>query len=165
MPLAPIPRWTKTQLTEDMSPAVHISYQITIAANLMAFGSSASNVRRFGVRTREWRVLGCLNQMGPTTAADIVRLVRQDKGSVSRAIAGLEREGLVAKIPNKVHKNSPHVWLTDKGMKLVERIYPVFLQQAELFTGVLSQREKHELCRLLDKLKVHVELVRAEQGI
>lgn len=165
MPLAPLPRLKKEQLTEGMEPPAHISYQITIAANLMAFGSSASNVKRFGIKTREWRVLGCITQVGPATASDIVRLVHQDKGSISRAVTGLEREGLVGKIPNHAHKNSPYIWLTEKGRKLVDRIYPVFIQQAELFTDVLSDREQRELCRLLDKLKDHVERVRIEQGI
>ncbi|MEQ8803935.1 MAG: hypothetical protein RLP45_18025, partial [Haliea sp.] len=63
------------------------------------------------------------------------------------------------------HKNSPYIWLTEKGRKLVDRIYPVFIQQAELFTDVLSDSEQRELCRLLDKLKDHVERVRIEQGI
>lgn len=165
MRLAPLPKVRKEQLTEGMDPPAHISYQITVAANLMAFGSSVSNVKRFGIKTREWRVLGCLTQVGPATASDIVRLIQQDKGSVSRAITGLEREGLVGKIPNHAHKNSPYIWLTDKGRKLVDRIYPVFIQQAELFTDVLTGQEKVELCRLLDKLKDHVERVRIEQGI
>lgn len=165
MPLAPLPRLKKAQLTEGMDPPAHISYQITIVTNLMAFGSSASNVKRFGIKTREWRVLACLTQVGPATASDIVRLMHQDKGSVSRAITGLERDGLVGRIPNHAHKNSPYIWLTQKGRKLVDRIYPVFIQQAEMFTDVLSGREKAELCRLLDKLKDHVERVRVEQGI
>ncbi|QIB64593.1 MarR family winged helix-turn-helix transcriptional regulator [Kineobactrum salinum] len=165
MRLAPLPKVKKKQLTEGMDPPAHISYQITVAANLMAFGSSVSNVKRFGVKTREWRVLGCLMQAGPATASDIVRLIQQDKGSVSRAITGLEREDLVGKIPNYAHKNSPYIWLTNKGRKLVDRIYPVFIEQAELFTDGLTDKEKRELCRLLDKLKNNVERVRLEQGI
>jgi DNA-binding MarR family transcriptional regulator len=165
MPLAPIPKRQKLELTEGMEPPAHISYQITIVANLMAFGSSASNVKRFGIKTREWRVLGCLTHVGPATAGDIVRLARQDKGSISRAITGLEKEGLIGKIPNYAHKSSPYIWLTEKGRKLVDRIYPVFIEQAELFTEVLTEGEKREFCRLLDKLKDHVEQVREERGI
>jgi MarR family transcriptional regulator, 2-MHQ and catechol-resistance regulon repressor len=165
MPLAPLPKLKKEQLTEGMDPPAHISYQITIVTNLMAFGSSASNVKRFGIKTREWRVLACLTQVGPATASDIVRLMHQDKGSVSRAITGLGRDGLIDRIPNHAHKNSPYIWLTQKGRRLVDRIYPVFIQQAEMFTDVLSDGEKAELCRLLDKLKDHVEQVRVEQGI
>jgi DNA-binding MarR family transcriptional regulator len=131
----------------------------------MAFFESARNVKQFGLKTREWRVLGCINQVGPATAGDVVRLVHQDKGSVSRAIAGLEKKGLIGRIPNEAHKNSPFIWLTEKGRKLLDDIYPVFKRQAEMFTSVLEEDEKRELCRLLDKLKNNVERVREEQGI
>jgi len=165
MPLAPLPEKQHRYLTEGMAPASHISYQVTIVANLMAFFESARNVKRFGLKTREWRVLGCINQVGPATAGDIVRLVHQDKGSISRAIAGLEQKGLIGKIPNQAHKNSPFIWLTGEGRELLDEIYPVFIRQAEMFTSALTETEKKELCRLLDKLKDNAEQVREEQGI
>jgi len=165
MKLAPLPEEPHESLTEGMSPESHISYQVTIVANLMAFGESARNVRQFGIKSREWRVLGCINQVGPATARDIVRLVHQDKGSISRAISGLQKKGLIEKLPNEKHMNSPFIWLTEKGRTLVDEIMPVFSEQAAMFTSVLSANEKKQLCRLLDKLKDNIERVRSEEGI
>lgn len=165
MALAPIPQHNRSTLTEGMTPSVHISYQVTIVANLMAFGRSAANIKRFGINTPHWRVLGCIQQVGPATAADIVRLVLQDKGSVSRAIAGLEKKGLIARLTNPAHATSPYIWMTEKGQALVDRIWPVFCEQAELFTNSLTGKEQKELCRLLDKLYEHAEKVRVQHGL
>lgn len=165
MALAPIPEHDRSTLTAGMTPPVHISYQVTIVANLMAFGRSAANIRRFGINTPHWRVLGCIWQVGPATAADIVRLVHQDKGSVSRAIAGLEKKRLIARLSNPSHATSPYIWMTEKGQALVERIWPVFCEQAELFTSSLTAKEQRELCRLLDKLYEHAEKVRVQHGL
>ncbi len=165
MALAPLPEHERRTLTEGMAPPVHISYQVTIVANLMAFGRSPVNMKRFGINTPFWRILGGIRQVGPATAADIVRLTHQDKGSVSRAIAGLEKRGLIAKLPNPAHATSPYIWLTIKGQALVDRIWPVFVEQAELFTDSLTVKEQKELCRLLDKLYEHAENVREQHGL
>lgn len=160
MALAPRPKHPARSLTDGLEPALHISYQVTIVANLMAFAESPANSRRFGVRTREWRVMACLVRMGPLTAADMVRIIYQDKGSVSRAIAALEQRGLVKRLDNPRHAGSSLIWLTREGKKLVDNIWPEFTGQAEQMAAALSATEQRKLCQLLDKLRDHAEEVR-----
>ncbi len=165
MKIAPLPPSKNTSLTAGMPPEIHISYQITIVANLMAFGGSIKNMNQFGINFREWRVLGVIGRMGPQTARQIVDLSHQDKATISRAITELGQKGLVAKLPNKKHKRSPLIWFTEEGKALYERILPPFSDQAALFTETLSKKEKEQLCHLLDKLKTHIEQVREETGL
>lgn len=165
MKIAPIPPQQRPNITEGMPPEIHISYQVTIVANLMAFGGSAKNMEQFGLNFREWRVLGIIGRAGPLTASEIVALSHQDKATISRAIAELSQKELVAKLPNKKHKRSPLIWFTQEGKALYDRILPVFSYQAELFTEILSKSEKRQLCDLLDKLKDHIEQVREEQDL
>ncbi|MHA7816954.1 MAG: MarR family winged helix-turn-helix transcriptional regulator [Pseudohaliea sp.] len=163
--LAPIPDKPATTLTEGLEPALQISYDVTVVANLMAFAEDRRNAARFGIRTREWRVLGALARLGPLTAADIVRIVRQDKGSVSRAAASLEKRGLLARLENPRHARSPFLWLTRDGKALVDEIWPVFRQQARELTAGLSERERTQLCRLLEKLRLHADGVRSDNTV
>lgn len=165
---APIPSRLRnylTDLTDGMAPEVHISYQITIAANLMAFGNSTRNFKQFGLNVGEWRVIATLPHTGPLTARRIVEIVGQDKANVSRSVALLSEKQLIVKMPNRGHKRSPFIWLTDAGLKLYQRIIPVFTEQAELFCACLTEREKATLCRLLDKLKAHTEMVRQQEDL
>jgi len=159
---APTPGDPPSTLTEGLEPALHISYQVTIVANLMAFADSPKNAARFGVRTQEWRVLGALIRRGPMTAADIVRTVHQDKGAVSRAVTALEKRALVERLPNPRHAGSSLISLTGSGKALVDAIWPVFREQAERMCAALTEREQRTLCRLLDKLQAHAEAVRRE---
>lgn len=154
-----------SDLTEGMAAEVHISYQITIAANLMAFGNSTRNFKQFGLNVGEWRVIATLPQTGPLTARQIVEIVGQDKANVSRSVALLSEKQLIVKMSNPGHKRSPFIWLTHAGLKLYQRIIPVFTEQAEMFCAALTETEKATLCRLLDKLKAHTEQVRQQEDL
>lgn len=163
--IAPLPKKQKSSLTDGMEPAIHISYQVTVVANLMAFGNSTKNFKQFGLNIREWRVLALLAQLGPLTAVRIVEEVVQDKANMSRAIAELHKKKLVTKLPNPKHKRSQFIWLTKSGMALYKKIEPVFTEQAEMFCNSLSEKEKTTLCKLLDKLKGHAERMREDKGL
>lgn len=154
---ASIPRRKKTKITDGMTDEVHISYQVTIVANLMAFGSRAQNVERFGVNFREWRLLSAIGRMGPQTARQIVDIIHQDKATISRAVKDLSDRALIVKLPNKKHKRSPLIWFSEQGKALYDKILPVATSQAEDLTQVLTRDEKRQLCELLDKLKDHIE--------
>jgi DNA-binding MarR family transcriptional regulator len=162
---AAFPHSPRENLTDDLSAPVHISYVVTLVANLMAFGGSSANFKRFGVNIREWRVLGTLGVMGPVTASRIVEVVHQDKANISRAIAELAKKDLVVKLPNTQHKSSPLIWMSEAGAELYKRIVPVFTQQAESFTSVLSNKEQKQLCHLLDKLNAHIVNVRRDENL
>jgi DNA-binding MarR family transcriptional regulator len=162
---ASLPEVKRAYLTEGMLPAIHISYQITIAANLMAFGSSARNFKEFGLNVGEWRIIGLLGQMGPVTASKMAELLTQDKAGISRSIAALDARQLIVKIPNPNHKRSPHIWMSVAGMDLYERIVPVFTEQAEKFCAGLSKDEQIMFCKLLDKLAHHTAEVRRNEGL
>lgn len=162
---APIPEKSIDYVTQDMPCAVHISYQVTVVSNLMAFGSSPKNVEQFGINLREWRVVGALGKMGPLTAKRLVELIRQDKANISRAIAELSAKNYIIKMPNNAHKKSPFIWLTIEGLALYDTIYPTFTQQAEMFASVLCEQEQALLCQLLDRLKDNTEKVRKEQEL
>jgi DNA-binding MarR family transcriptional regulator len=162
---APLPKVKREHLTEGMSPVSHISYQITIAANLMAFGSSTRNFKEFGLNVGEWRIIGLLGQMGPVTASQIVELLTQDKASISRSITALDSRQLVVKMPNPKHKRSPYIWMTHAGLNLYRSIVPVFTEQAEKFCAGLTREEQITFCALLDKLTHHTGEVRRKEGL
>jgi DNA-binding MarR family transcriptional regulator len=165
MKIAPLPPSQKPTLTDGMTPEVQISYLVTIVDNLMAFGNSAKNMKDFGINIRQWRVLGCIGQLGPQTARQMVDTMHQDKATISRAIAELSQKELITKLPNKLHKRSPLIWLTVEGKALYDQIFPIFESQANRFTDVLSAQEKNQLCDILDKLTTHIEKTREEMGL
>lgn len=152
------------EITAGMSTPAHVAYQMTIVSNLIAFGSNAKNVERFGVSFRQWRVIGSIGRVGPLTARQIVDIVHQDKSSVSRAVAELSARRLIRKLPNELHKGSPLLTLTDAGQALYDRILPVWEAQAAEHVACLTAGEQILLCELLDRMKAHVEGVQRARG-
>lgn len=160
----PVPKVYKTNVTEGMSPSLHISFVVTIVANIMAFGGLKDNVQRFGLTVRQWRIISLIAHMGPMTLSDIASTVHHEKSTLSRAAKELEKRGLLCKLPNKRHKSSPLIWFTKEGQELYDEIEPIFEEQTDKFTSVLDESEKKQLCDILDKLKDHGENVRAFEG-
>lgn len=154
----------KHEITTGMTTPAHIAYQVTIVANLMAFGTNSENVQRFGLNFRQWRVIGSLGRTGPLTARQIVDIVHQDKSSVSRAVAELTSRKLIRKLPNAQHKSSPLLALSESGQSLYDRILPVWEMQAAEYVACLTSGEQSMLCELLDKMKPHIERVREARG-
>lgn len=146
-------------ITDGMTTSAHIAYQMTIVANLMAFGSNVRNVEKFGLNFRQWRVVGVLGRTGPLTAGQIVEVVHQDKSSVSRAVAELSTRRLIRKLPNAHHRSSPILALTDGGQSLYARILPEWESQAHANVACLTPGEQTLLVELLDRLKAHLEVV------
>ncbi len=144
---------------------VKINYLVTVVANLMAFGGSKRNMERWGLTIIQLRILGLLWQLGPMTLSDIAQTIHHERSTLSRAVTSLEKDGHIEKQPNRRHKTSPFLVLTDKGTKLIEDINPVYRERASKLTDVLSEKEKKSLITILEKLKDHMEDLKAFEDL
>ncbi|MFC3052601.1 MarR family winged helix-turn-helix transcriptional regulator [Kordiimonas pumila] len=150
----------KDLLTHNMEPASHISYQVTIVSNLMAFGGTKENQKRYGLTLCQWRIIGSIANAGPLTLGEIAKIIFHDKSTLSRAATELEKKGLLKRLANDQHKSSPILAFTKQGKAFYRETEPHFIRQAEELTAGLNLQEKQQLCFLLDKLKNHAVNVR-----
>jgi DNA-binding MarR family transcriptional regulator len=56
----------------------------------------------------------------------------KDKASLTKLIDNLEKRQLVVRIADEKDKRSKRIWLTEEGMKLKEKVYPLALSVVEL---------------------------------
>lgn len=154
---------TKSQKspTEGFQKPVTISYLVTVVSNLMAFGGSKENIDRYGLTVMQFRLMGIIWQLGPMTLSDISQTIHFDKSTLSRAAGGLQKKVLIYKEPNRRHKSSPFLCLTDEGKMLIEEINPAYRKRAKKLTSALSDEEQTQLINILEKLKDHIEDVKA----
>lgn len=152
-------------LTDNLAVELLISYYVDVVANLMTFGNIRANTKRFNINARQWAVLFAIGQTGPSVARKIAEDLCLDKGTVSRAVSELEANGHIRKLLNRHHKGSPFIALTQKGEALYCRVMPVFISQNVIFTQVLKNGEKRQLCDLLSRLQTHIVKVRCEKGL
>ncbi len=71
---------------------------------------------RYGMTRTQWRAMANLGKFGAMTARDICIISHIEKTKVSRAVAGLEQEGLLARSPSSQDRRAEVLSLTDKGL-------------------------------------------------
>jgi len=94
----------------------------------------------------------CLSITNATSAQEIVRYTGRPKNSVSRAVVSLEERGLLRRSSDASDRRSSKLSLTARGQRLFERIAACFVERDALMLDPLSERERREFNRLLNKI-------------
>jgi DNA-binding MarR family transcriptional regulator len=94
----------------------------------------------------------CLSITNATSAQEIVRYTGRPKNSVSRAVASLEERGFLRRYSDASDRRSSELSLTARGQRLFDRIAACFVERDGLMLDPLSQRERRDFNRLLNKI-------------
>ncbi|MEM7269345.1 MAG: MarR family winged helix-turn-helix transcriptional regulator [Pseudomonadota bacterium] len=105
----------------------------------------------------EWQLLFSVARFGSCHLAYITRITSIDPAHASRAIAALERKGLITRRNDPKHKRRKLISLTEDGVALFDRIWPRAQQSLEVATGALDRPDLDELKRLLDQINSAAE--------
>ena len=147
---------TQTRLSD------FIPYRLAITSNAVSSLISGEYHSEFGLKIPEWRIMAVLGDAGPLTQRDLVRATLMDKVAVNRACKMLGERGLVTRTPNDADGRSHHLWLTDEGRAMYDRIWPNALSTYERIFAALSPAETAKLRALLDKLFNAVRTIEGE---
>jgi DNA-binding MarR family transcriptional regulator len=79
------------------------------------------------------------------------------KASATGLIDWLENRKLVARTRHATDRRSTPVQITPAGEKLVAQAVPIFEQACGELVDVLSERDRRDLQRILDKLWIHMK--------
>lgn len=111
---------------------------------------SNQHLRQFGLTVAQFEALAHIRNFEPITQSELAAGLTVSGGGISRMLARLESEGLIAREQDWKTK---HISLTPKGRELLERAFPSQQkQQASLFDDSLSEDEKVQLHALMKKL-------------
>lgn len=133
-----------------------LPYRLSVTANRISRAFARAYAERFGLTIPEWRVMAVLGTAGPLAAASIVERTAMDKVKVSRAVASLEAEGLLARRPHPEDRRSALLELTPAGLRVFEEIVPLARALEADLTAVLGPDDRALLAALLAKLDAHL---------
>ena len=75
-----------------------------------------------------------------------------DKAATARALAKLERSGLVVRRVNPANRRQKLIYLTERTRRLQEEVLAPLLQVTEILSQGFSEEEKGQALRLLDRM-------------
>jgi len=117
-----------------------------------------------GTSLARTKVLMLVARDGATRSTDIASALGQAPRTVTEAIDGLERDGLVRRDPDPEDRRAKRISVTDAGKAAIEAAEPIRHRFFLDAFGVLDDDEHAEFVRLLGKLNQRLEEMSAEEG-
>jgi DNA-binding MarR family transcriptional regulator len=141
-----------------------INYRVYALASSLSKGAMRFYLAKFGLALPEMRLLSTLGSRRRLSSVELVKLTAMDKGLVSRVLNGLGKRGWVEQVPSAEGSNR-RVWrLTRTGAALVARLQPVWRERESRLQTDLTPQEHELLLRLLERLFLASERLRAEEA-
>ena len=136
-----------------------VAGRIARAAALLQEGID-EELGRHGLTGPEFDVLATLRRTGEPyrlTPTQLYRSMMVNSGTVTRRLDGLERRGLVRRLPADSDRRSIQVEVTPAGKRLVDEAVSAHTANEDRLLATLSKQERRALERLLRKLLLSLE--------
>ena len=116
-----------------------------------------SELGKYDIAVAEWRVILTLALHKKASGQEITRRWAMDKMAVNRAIARLERRGLIEKAQNSTDRRTIDLFLTATGHASYQELLPIANARYHELTAGLDKSEVKLLRRLLTKMIAHAD--------
>ncbi len=103
------------------------------------------------------KLLMMCEKEGPTRAIDMAEMFGLAPRTVTEALDGLERDGLIRREPDAVDRRVKRVIITAEGKRAIDATEPLRVEMIDRIFGRLSEEEQAQLGRILDKLTAAID--------
>ena len=132
-----------------------LSFRIAVLSRLLDRQMSRI-LAQHGMTLAAYRVLLTIDVFGDTTSAELTRFTVVDQALISRKVAELEKEGLIASRSDPKDSRRRRLSVTAAGKAILETVnVPVERRQSEIME-ILDAEEHALLVGVLEKLTGHV---------
>ncbi len=129
-----------------------LPYRLAVLSERISRRLTVEYEETHGLTVAEWRVLVHLQRSGEVSVREIRDCVNLDKPRVSRAVARLEKAGLVRKAQGEADGRLVAISLTGKGHEALAEILPAAEAVEARLLASLSVREYETFCAVMEKL-------------
>ena len=137
-----------------------LPYRLSILAQLVSESLHDLYTGPFNLAVTEWRVMAALGRFAPLTASEVGQRIVMDKVAVSRAVAGLQKRGLVERATDRADRRRALLRLSARGRTVHARIVPMALEYEAQLYEALSAEERRQFDTLSDRLFIHAQTLR-----
>ena len=129
-----------------------LPYQLVLLAEAVSRSIAQVYAERFNLSRDEWRVLAALAQTGTMKTRDAALYATLDKMQVSRAVAGLERAGLLTRTIDPEDRRNRILKLTSSGREMMRRLVPMVEAREAFLLEALAPEERAQLQSVIGRL-------------
>lgn len=129
-----------------------LPYRLSLLTNRISRQLSNLYAQRFGLSISEWRVLAVIARYPGASAELVCRKTAMDKVAVSRAVARLLESKRLQRKYAADDKRRTMLRLSAQGQRVYRRIVPLARKFETEVIGDLTQRDRKDLQRVLNKL-------------
>jgi DNA-binding MarR family transcriptional regulator len=140
-------------MTEAFDLDAFLPYLLNQAAEATSFGFQAIYRDRHGMTRTQWRVMANLGKFGAMTARDICAISHIEKTKVSRAVAGLERDGMLERAPSPQDGRAEILSLTPMGSEVFADLGTLARAYDQSLRASLGAKDADLLDHLLRRLR------------
>jgi DNA-binding MarR family transcriptional regulator len=129
-----------------------LPYRLSVLSNIVSARIARAYEAQFGLSIPEWRIIAVLARYPGLSAREAAERTAMDKVMVSRAVAGLLKDGRIARRAATHDRRFSTLSLTAKGRAIFAKVAPVARAIEGKLLSVLAPDEFESLDGLLAKL-------------
>ena len=155
------------ELTKDIigvePTAIFTAMRTLEVADTLADAVEANLRHQFGLSIGRFSLLMILHRHSEAelTPSDLARRAAVTRATVTGLLDGLEREGLVERQAHSTDRRRIALKLTAAGRAFIARLIPTYAPRLSAVANGLSEKERKQFLRLLDKIQVGLETLQA----
>ena len=138
--------------SDNFNLSEFLPYKLSVLASRTTKMLSKIYGDKYGLSTPEWRVLAHVARREKMSVREIHDSVYLEKPAVSRAVAKLEKAGLLRKSTCETDHRLVEIELTDGGHDVFNGIVPEALSFEAAILSAFSAEEKVQLHDLMERL-------------
>lgn len=149
----------------DFALEEFLPYRLALLSALVSGSIQRLYAAEFDISIPEWRLIAILGSCGPMTANEIRGRAAMDKVQVSRAAAKLSDAGHIERQVEPSDRRKTTLSLSESGRAIYNHIVPMALERERFLESILSDKERDDLIKLLEKLTKRAEEMTSNSGL
>ncbi len=151
-----IKRWSGAHLDHYISTRESVGFVVREVYRSFARCLQA-RVAREGVSIGMWFALRMLWDEDGMTQRELGERVGINGPTMVMALNSMERAGLVKRVQNQADRRKINVFLTERGRKLKNKLWPMAAEVLALGLSGLTRKQVQSLSKMLRQIRVNLE--------
>jgi len=121
-------------------------------SSLKILNKTISYLHTYDLTFNQFKVLEVLYHRGDLNISSITKLTMSTPGNITVVIKNLKRDGWINSIQNPEDKRASILTISDKGIEVIEKVFPNHAKNLHKSLEILSDTELDTLYTLLNKI-------------